>query len=133
MNENNVAGKPFYKLIVWKKAREIRNKALQLISEFPYHEKYGLSDQIKRASRSIAACIAEGHGRFTYKDQIHFCIISRGSATELLNHFIDAYDQHYISKEVLAEQHKIIEEELKLLNGYISYLRKQSVKLDRNK
>ena len=125
MNENNNRHRAFYELDVWKKARALRNDALKMTAGFPVDEKFGLSDQIKRASRSVAACIAGGHGRFTYKDQVHFCIMPRGSATELLNHFIDAYDQRYITNELLNIQHTKIAELLRLLNGYISYLRKQ--------
>lgn len=124
-DQNKTTGRAFYDLEVWKKARELRNKMLALIANFPPAEKFGLSDQMKRASRSIPACIAEGHGRFTYKDQIHFCIIARGSSTELLNHLIDAFDQGYIPNEVLCEYKVSIEEIQKMLNGYISYLRKQ--------
>ena len=118
-------GRAFYDLDVWKKSRELRNNILELIAHFPSVEKFGLSDQMKRAARSISACIAEGHGRFTFKDQIHFCIIARGSSSELLNHLIDAYDQKYISKEILHEYQLRVEEMQKMLNGYIGYLRKQ--------
>ena len=117
--------KAFYQLPVWQRARRLRNDAIKIVATFPAEEKYDLCDQIKRSARSIAACIAEGHGRFTYKDQVHFCIIARGSAMELLNHFIDAYDQFYITKEVLAFQHERIDEILRMLNGYINYLKKQ--------
>jgi four helix bundle protein len=107
-------------------ARKLRNDAFQLVIHFPSEEKYGLTYQIKRASRSITACIAEGHGRFTHKDQIHFCIIAGASATELLNHFIDAFDQKYIDRQILKSYQLIIEEIIKMLNGLISYLRKQA-------
>jgi len=123
-DQNKTKGRAFYDLEGWKKARELKNKILELITHFPSEEKFGLSDQMKRASRSIPACIAEGHGRFTYKDQVHFCIIARGSSSELLNHLIDAYDQKFISKEVLQEYQLRIEEMQKMLNGYIAYLRK---------
>ena len=122
---SQVSGKSFYDLEIWKKSRELRNRILSLVSQFPPGEKFGLSDQTKRAARSVPACIAEGHGRYTYKDQTHFCIMARGSLTELLNHLIDAYDQQYISKETLKEYQLRIEEILKMLNGYINYLKKQ--------
>lgn len=128
MNENSSSHREFYDLEVWKKARALRNEALRLTAGFPQNEKYALSDQVKRAARSIPACIAEGHGRFTYKDQVHFFIISRGSATELLNHFIDAYDQQYISKEELLVQQKNIREVIKMLNGFIAFLKERMVK-----
>ena len=124
-DQNKTTGRAFYDLDVWKKSRELRNKIIELIAHFPPEEKFGFSDQMKRAVRCISACIAEGHGRFTYKDQVHFCIIARGSSTELLNHLIDAFDQKYISKEILLQYQLSIEEVIKMLNGYIAYLRKQ--------
>ena len=77
------------------------------------------------AARSISANIAEGHGRFTYKDQIHFCIQARGSLSETLNHLIDAYDCQYITKEQLTNYKTQVDTVGKLLNGYITYLRKK--------
>jgi len=97
-----------------------------LVKTFPIEEKFRLCDQLIRASRSINANISEGHGRFTYKDQIRFCIQARGSLSETLNHLIDAFDCKYISAEIL-QQYKIkIEEVERLLNGYITYLRKMN-------
>jgi four helix bundle protein len=95
-----------------------------LVKTFPIEEKFRLCDQLIRSSRSINANISEGHGRFTYKDQIHFCIQARGSLSETLNHLIDAYDCKYITVETLQQFKAKIEEIERLLNGYISYLRK---------
>lgn len=82
----------FTELEVWKKSRMLKNEIKELIDNFPIEEKYRLIDQIIRSSRGISAAIAEGHGRYTYKDQLHFCIIARGSLSETYNHFIDAFD-----------------------------------------
>jgi four helix bundle protein len=114
----------FTDLEVWKSARRFKNKMWTLVKTFPQEEKYKLSDQIIRSSRSIGAMIAEGHGRFTYKDQIHYCIMAKGSLAETLNHLIDAMDSSYITKEELANYKLDIDEAGKLLNGYISYLKK---------
>jgi four helix bundle protein len=78
-----------------------------------------LSDQIIRSSRGINATIAEGHGRFTYKDQLHFCVIARGSLSETYNHLIDALDCRYITEEKLIYFKMKIDEVERLLNGYI--------------
>ncbi|RYY45002.1 MAG: four helix bundle protein [Chitinophagaceae bacterium] len=129
-NESRPGNQEFYHLEVWKKSRLLRNKAIMTADGFPNKEKYDLGDQVKRAARSVTACIAEGHGRFTYKDQVHFCIIARGSLSELLNHFIDAFDQHYIDKSTLVVLKQNIFEVHRLLNGYISYLK---TKLDNNR
>src|SRR5688572_19168004 len=92
----------FYQLEVWRKARELKKKLWELIKDFPKDEKYRLSDQLIRSARSIIATIAEGHGRFTYKDQMHFCIMARGSLSETYCHIIEAFDCSYISKEQLC-------------------------------
>ena len=115
----------FTELELRKKMRELKNEIFKLVKQFPDEEKFRLSDQMIRCSRSINANIAEGHGRFSYKDQLHFCIISRGSLSELRNHFFDAFDCSYISNEELQNfQIRIIEIE-RILNGYIRHLRKK--------
>jgi len=63
----------FRKLDVWKKCREIRIMFWKQYKKFPSVEKFKLSDQMVRASRSSAANIAEGHGRFHYQENIQFC------------------------------------------------------------
>ncbi len=114
----------FTELEVWKKARLLKNEIFELIKTFPPEEKFRLSDQIIRSSRGINATIAEGHGRFTYKDQLHFCVIARGSLSETYNHLIDALDAKYISNDQLNIFKLKIDEVERLLNGYIAYLRK---------
>jgi four helix bundle protein len=96
-----------------------------LTLSFPIEEKYRLSDQLIRSSRSIGSNIAEGHGRFTYKDQIKFCIQARGSLSETHNHLLDAFDSSYISGAQLKSFEQKIEELARLLNGYINWLRKK--------
>ena len=56
----------FTDLEVWKKSRLLRNVITDLVKTFPAEEKYRLTDQIIRSSRSIGNNIAEGHGRFHY-------------------------------------------------------------------
>lgn len=121
--ENIIFG--FEELELWKKARLFKSEIRVLTKTFPAEEKFKLTDQLIRSTRSINALISEGHGRFTYPDQIHFCVQSRGSLTETVNHLIDAYDEAYITQEQLTFL-KIKAKELeRLLNGYLIYLRKK--------
>lgn len=120
----------FEDLELWKKVRIFKNEISGLAKLFPSEEKFRLSDQILRSSRSINALITEGHGRFTYPDQIHFCIQARGSLAETVNHLIDAFDEQYITEEQLLSYKEKAKEIERLLNGYISFLRK---KRDENK
>ena len=115
----------FEELEVWKKAREIKIEIAELVKSFPAEEKFKLIDQVIRSSRSIGNLIAEGHGRFTYPDQIHFCVNARGSLSETMGHLIDAFDCKYISQTQLDQWRVKLKDEERLLNGYIKYLRTQ--------
>ncbi|MBS1641995.1 MAG: four helix bundle protein [Bacteroidetes bacterium] len=115
----------FEELEIWKKSRILKNEISFLSKKFPEIEKFKLTDQIIRSSRSINALIAEGHGRFTYPNQIHFCIQARGSLSETINHLIDAFDEEYITHQQLENIKKSGKELERLLNGYIAYLRKK--------
>ncbi|MGI8582107.1 MAG: four helix bundle protein [Chitinophagaceae bacterium] len=120
---NNSFG--FEELEIWKKARLLKIEISATVKFFPADEKYKLADQLIRSSRSIGALIAEGHGRFSYPDQIHFCVQARGSLAETMNHLIDAKDETYISEIALADYRLKIKELERVLNGYIIYLRTQ--------
>ena len=76
-----------------EKVRDFKKEVSALARALPVEEKYRLTDQLIRSSGSINALITEGHGRFSYHDQIHFCIHARGSLTETVNHLIDAFDE----------------------------------------
>jgi four helix bundle protein len=116
----------FTDLEVWKKSRVLRNNITNLVKPFPAEEKYRLSDQIIRSSRSIGNNIAEGHGRFHYADAAKFLINARGSAAETIDHLIIALDNKFIDEKIFESFKTDCEECMKMINGYINYLRKQS-------
>lgn len=116
----------FEELEVWKKAKEFRIRISSVTKSFPKEEKYRLTNQIIRASRSVPANIAEGFGRFHHQENIRFCRIARGSLYEVLEHIICAFDENYISDEIYQELRNQFNDVLKLLNGYIAYLKKQN-------
>lgn len=120
----------FEELTVWKKARDLKNEIFQLVKSFPADEKYRLSDQLIRSSRSINSQIAEGHGKRTNKDKIKYCTQARGSLSETLNHLIDALDCSYINSDQLQYYRTKINEVEKILNGYIRYLKSNSNESD---
>jgi four helix bundle protein len=115
----------FTELETWRQARKIRMLVSELVKKFPFEEKFRLTDQIIRCSRSIGNNIAEGHGRFHYQDNIRFCIIARGSLSETLDHMIVANDENIISDAVLHSFQLEYEQCLKLLNGYIQFIKKK--------
>ena len=110
-------------LNVWIKCRELKNKLAKVARELPAEEKYRLTDQLIRASRSITNNIAEDYGRFHFQGNIQFLRQSRGSLYECKDHLYCALDDGYISMvkfNFLIEECSIC---LKLLNGYIKYLK----------
>ena len=117
--------KGFEELEAWKEGRVFRKAISQLIKTFPKHEQFDLSSQLRRASRSVTANIAEGYARFHYQENIQFCRHSRGSLEECKDHLYTAFDDGYIDQkqlDELFEQHKKC---ISLLNGYIAWLKKQ--------
>ncbi|OOG78443.1 four helix bundle protein [Algoriphagus sp. A40] len=114
----------FEDLEVWKKGRDVRLFVQSVVKKFPPEEKFALTLQIRKSSRSITNNIAEGYGRFFYQENIQFCRISRGSLTETLDHMIVASDEKYINDEELNEFRILHDDCLRLLNGYISNLQK---------
>ncbi|MDZ7719398.1 MAG: four helix bundle protein [Balneolaceae bacterium] len=114
----------FEDLKVWQLGREIRNEIFERVKSFPKVELYRLTDQMIRSSRSITDQIAEGYGRFHYQENIQYCRQARGSAYELKNQLITALDCKYISKEEFQAYNKNIVRCIKMINGYINYLRR---------
>lgn len=114
----------FTELECWKESRSLRNDISKLANTFPVEEKYDLISQVKRSSRSVTANIAEGHGRFHYQENIQFCRQARGSLTETLDHLITAFDEGYIDQTTLEQLQLKLEKCLKLLNGFINYLKR---------
>lgn len=93
----------FEKLKVWHLSRAFVKEIYKITKEFPDHEKYGLTNQIRRATVSISANITEGSSRLSPKDKAHFYQIAYSSLTEVLNHLYLALDLDYITKEILEE------------------------------
>ncbi len=112
-------------LQAWQKAMDFAVRICQeLLPVLPVQEKYALIDQIRRSAQSIPANIAEGHGRYYFQDGVRFCYIARGSLEETRNHLYFAFRMHYISEEVFARFNNESEYLRKILNGYITYLKK---------
>ena len=108
----------------WKSARELRKMISNLANQFPKDEKFRLKDQIIRSSRSVPANIAEGFGRYHYQENIQFCRMARGSLYETQEHLICALDEGFIDEKKFNKFNDHLLHCLKILNGYIAYLKK---------
>lgn len=124
MSDKKEIVRTFEDLKVWQIAHKISIDIFELTKRFPPDEKYRLKDQMIRSSRSISDNIAEGYGRFHYQENIQFCRIARGSLYETLEHLMCAKDEGYITAEKFQDLNDQILECLKILNGYVQYLKK---------
>ena len=105
----------FDKLEAWKAARLFTKMVYEYTRNFPKDEKFGLTNQMRRASSSVPANIAEGFSRSTIPDKLHFYTIAQGSLTEVQSFLYTALDVGYISesqRQILYNQsikaHKIL-------------------------
>lgn len=107
----------FEKLNVWQEAKKLVVDVYNLLDAFPKFEKYALCDQIRRAVVSVPSNIAEGSGRKSLKEQIHFLEISYGSLMETYNQLLIAIDLTYISEESVESIKPRIDSVAKMING----------------
>lgn len=99
--------KDFRQLQVWEKAHQLTLEIYRVTTQFPRAETYGLTSQVRRASSSICANLAEGCGRNGDAELARFCGIARGSASELEYHLLLARDLSLLQPseyEKLAQQ-----------------------------
>jgi len=114
--------KTFEDLECWQACREVRNFIINPVKSHPKEEKYSIVDNMKRAARSTTQNIAEGFGRFHYRENLQFCRISRGSLFEITDDLITSLDEGFICQEDYQLGRDKISKALALLNGYIGYL-----------
>jgi four helix bundle protein len=114
--------KTFEDLQCWRACREVRLFIIDIVRSYPKEEKFSIVDNMKRAARSTTQNIAEGFGRFHYRENMQFCRISRGSLFELIDDLITSKDEGFISQEKYQRGREKISNALALLNGYINYL-----------
>jgi four helix bundle protein len=123
--------KTFEDLECWKQCRTLRLfVAKQVVPALPRDERYRLGDQLLRTARSTTANIAEGYGRFHYLDNAKFCSNGRGSCWETLDHLITGNDEGFISLELLDEGRTLVNQAVKVLSGYMNYLKRARVRGD---
>ena len=107
----------FEKLEAWQKSRVLVKNVYGIISKFPITEKFGLSSQLGRAIVSVTSNIAEGSGRPSLKERIHFFEIAYGSLMESLTQLIIASDLGFISEHDVEEVRVKITEVARLISG----------------
>lgn len=109
----------FKELKVWAKSHQLTLEIYRATDRFPKEEMYGLTSQIRRASASIAANIAEGCGRSGVAELTRFLNIAMGSASELEYHLMLAGDLGFLSNETYNSLSTQASEVKRMLGSYI--------------
>ena len=112
-------------LLVWQKAMDLCVELHNVTLTFPKNEVFGLTAQLNRAMVSVPSNIAEGHGRRTTPDFIHFLSISRGFLNEVETQLTLAMRFHYLSE---TDHDNLLErcgEVGRMLNGLIDSLERR--------
>jgi len=115
----------FEKLDVYRKARELVKDVYLLQQRFPKEERYELGDQIRRSVVSVTSNIAEGSGRDSYKEKIHFLEIAFGSLMETFSQLQNAQDLGYINVNEVENLRPKFEEVSKMISGLKSSFEKK--------
>jgi four helix bundle protein len=113
-------------LLVWRKAQSLAVHVYRCTEAFPKEERYGLTSQIRRAAISVVSNIAEGQGRLTPGEFLHFLGQARGSLLELETQIDIAMEPAYVASDRVGSLGQELYEVLGLLNRLIESLRNKS-------
>lgn len=110
----------FEKLLVYQKALKYVERIYLVTKEFPKEEKYGLVDQLRRASVSITTNIAEGSGRYHTRDYTQFLRIARSSLHECVALLKISLDQQFITSKDYSDTYDQLEELARMISGLMN-------------
>lgn len=118
-----ILGQSFKQLVVWKRAIELTLAVYKLTSSFPDSERFGLTNQMRRASVSIASNIAEGYGKSSKGEYLLFLGHARGSDCELQTQLIISEGLGYGSPQLLRTASDLCNEVSRMLAAMIRTLK----------
>jgi four helix bundle protein len=113
----------FEEIQAWQKAKDLTLLIYKITAEEKFSKDFGLKDQIRRASVSIMANIAEGHGRRTNTEFANFLNIARGSVAEVQSHLYIAVGLDYIEKKDFDDLYQTLTEISRMTLSLAQYLR----------
>lgn len=116
--------KHFSELIAWQKAMDLVEEIYRVTEPFPQREIFGITNQMRRAAVSIPSNIAEGQGRATTPDFVHFLHISRGSLQELETQVRLSRRLKFLGEPECGPLLDRMCEVAKILNGLIASLKR---------
>jgi four helix bundle protein len=123
--------KDFRDLSVWQKSHAMTLAVYRGTRDFPRHEQYGLTSQLRRASASVPANIAEGCGREGDPEFARFLQLAMGSASEVEYHLLLAHDLEYLPAEGYRPLAQAVVEVKRMLTALIRRVRGDRLTADR--
>ena len=123
--------KSYQDLIVWQKAIAFVAQIYAITAQFPKHEIYGLTSQLRRAAVSIPSNIAEGHGRATRGEYNQFLCHARGSLCEVQTQIVIAHRLAYIADGQTRGLTAAANELGRMLNGLITSIQQKKLRSSR--
>ena len=115
-------------LVVWQRAVEFVAEIYRLSGTFPRDERFGITAQLRRASVSVAANIAEGSGRATSRDLLNFLSYARGSLNEAESMMFVAQRLRFVSDEDCTDALRLADETSRMLACLRESIRKRTRK-----
>jgi four helix bundle protein len=112
----------------WQKARELTNFIYTVTKQKAFAHDFALKDQIRKAAISVMSNIAEGFERGGRAEFIQFLSIAKSSAGEVQSQLYIALDHKYITPEQFEKGYKLCDETMRLIGGFMAYLRKTPIK-----
>jgi four helix bundle protein len=114
----------YQELVAWQKAMDLVESVYRVSQQFPREEVYSLTAQVRRAAISIPSNIAEGQGRNTTRDFLHFLSIARGSIKEVETQLLIAERLQYTTQQTTATLLEQTQQVGRLVSGLSNALKK---------
>ena len=112
----------FEKLSVWQKAIDLADAVYRITKSYPSDERFGLTNQMRRAAVSISSNVAEGSSRSSHADYARFVEIATGSVFEVVSQSFISRGQGFLAEDGFHEIYSSAEELSRMLSGLRAYL-----------
>ncbi|HEX9111864.1 MAG TPA: four helix bundle protein [Terriglobales bacterium] len=119
-------GRSYRELIAWQKAMKFVTEIYAATQRFPSEERYGLTNQLRRAAVSVPSNIAEGQARFSQKEFHHFLSQARGSLVEIETQLLIAKELKYLQLAKAEDLLATADELGRVLNGLIASIKNRA-------
>jgi four helix bundle protein len=119
-------GRSYRDLVAWQKAMRLVSEIYAATQGFPSEERYGLTNQLRRAAVSVPSNIAEGQARFSQKEFHHFLSQARGSLVEIETQLLIARELKYLQPSKAEDLLATTDELGRVLNGLIASIKNRA-------